>query len=365
MVFPDSQHAGHVRNARGDDLVKVGFAKLRYDPALDGLRAIAIGMVMTYHGFFWRFPGGWAGVDLFFVLSGYLITKLIGYELQQSGSINLPAFYLKRFLRLTPPLVTVLIFVSAVAAITKDWSYLKEIIVSATYTSDWFYAHWSTPTLLGHTWSLSIEEQFYLVWPVLLIVTTIRRSLPVLGCLLVVAILWRGYLFLDHATPARLYYSIDTHADGLIIGCILAAIPVRDKAHTIVICLAYLAAVALGAFCFVGVPMTADQVWEFPMLAALSAFVIMGAQQKGLFRAVLCAPPLVFIGRISYGIYLWHWPLFQYAHKFPHHMSPAIPLGTAVAAAAISYFTVEVPFRRLKSGIGRTRSSSENAAAIV
>ena len=140
--------------------------QMRYEPSLDGLRAFSILSVVIYHLSEDSLPGGWSGVDTFFVLSGYLITRLLAGELVMNGEIQFLQFYIRRALRLGPALVCLLAFVVLLVLIFRDLNLLRAAALSLIYMMNWNRAFdWFPPTLLGHTWSLSMEEQFYLLWP--------------------------------------------------------------------------------------------------------------------------------------------------------------------------------------------------------
>jgi peptidoglycan/LPS O-acetylase OafA/YrhL len=165
---------------------------MSYEPALDGLRAVAIVAVMIYHANERLLPGGYLGVDLFFVLSGYLITRLLSEELSINGKVSFFDFYIRRFLRLTPALWTLLVFCVALAVAShRRVSSLVSVAIAATYLMNWNRAfHWASQGLLPHTWTLSIEEQFYLLWPLAFVF--IRRYRPLIWISVAIVCLFSG-----------------------------------------------------------------------------------------------------------------------------------------------------------------------------
>jgi len=206
---------------------------LSYTPALDGLRAIAIVAVMIYHASPSLMPGGFAGVELFFVLSGFLITGLLLREQQCHGRIHLGFFYARRVLRLLPALLLMLTIVTTFAWCVLPAGFgsrtLTDALLALGYCVNWARAFdMRGASLLGHTWSLSIEEQFYVLWPITLILLVKRtgnsRSLTrVLGLSAAVAVIYRILMLTGGASGVRLYNGLDTRADGLLLGCALAA----------------------------------------------------------------------------------------------------------------------------------------------
>jgi peptidoglycan/LPS O-acetylase OafA/YrhL len=189
--------------------------------SLDGLRGVAALLVFALHAGFIR--GGFIGVDLFFVLSGFVITRLIRGEID-AGTFDLREFYKRRFKRLVPALLPVLLFVFACKP--ADW--LTEDIPSLFAFSNWTYGFYKFPHLLPHTWTLSVEWQFYLIWPfILLIVAKAAKSYPERTALalcfaVIIVACWRSYLVHLGAGHQRIYAGTDVHCDGLLLGCALA-----------------------------------------------------------------------------------------------------------------------------------------------
>jgi peptidoglycan/LPS O-acetylase OafA/YrhL len=336
-----------------------GVCLLRYNPAIDGLRAIAILLVFFFHAGVLR--GGWIGVDIFFVLSGYLITSLLIAENEKAGRISLQKFYIRRVQRLLPAMF-VLVGVSVAVALFFKRDVHNNLVDAATallYCQNYRYAFAPAEgTLIGHLWSLSLEEQFYLIWPLLLIVllkfsrrTTYCILIPVIGILT----LWRIYLL--HTSPLpfyRNYFSFDTRADELLLGCLLALSKDQTAKLTSFVRFWPLPVIFLGIFAlkvglFGRLQPYADTV-GFLLLAMLAAAVIfvLTAERKTILASLLALPPIVFLGRISYGFYLWHYMILREANSIgqPHKWVGAFIMS--LGAAFLSYYLIELPFRGRK-----------------
>ena len=321
-------------------------------PALDGLRAIAVLLVFAHHGEVPFLQGGFVGVDLFFVLSGFLITQLLLKSHAECGRIQFTRFYSHRFIRLFPALALVCLALGLQAAGSHDlparW---PDIWPALTYATDFARNRPGAPDLLGHTWSLAVEEQFYVLWPLaltaLLLLGLRARTLAVIlaaGMLAVAA--WRCALFFD-AGAMRAYGSLDTHADGLMAGCLLSLCTRRTLG--LIGCLWPLGAMVLAL-------VTAFSEWTDPRLylggltlIALSAASILAAlvvQPRWSPAPLLNLAPLRLTGRFSYGAYLWNYPLLQLL-AVQLHLGPqaaaalAAPLTLAIAGA--SFVLVERP----------------------
>jgi peptidoglycan/LPS O-acetylase OafA/YrhL len=341
-----------------------------YQPALDGLRAIAVFGVLVYHAFGETATlgrGGFLGVDIFFVLSGYLITSLLLAEHERSGRIALPSFWARRARRLLPAVALTMVLV-AVYAVTLAPESTREAIrpnVFATlfYVQNWHLCGavgvWGNP--LSHTWSLSIEEQWYVVWPVvaLLAVRWARGRHLALGALCGVAAVasasWMIYVH-ESAGFRRAYYGTDTRVQALLIGAALAfflravdverRVPARVLQPIGVVAGLFLVAALANA------KITATYMFRggYFLVAIATAVVITAAvQPTGPLRRVLSIRVLVAAGLISYGIYLFHLPLYSFltsAHTGLHGVPLfAVRVGATVALATASYFVLEQPVR--------------------
>jgi peptidoglycan/LPS O-acetylase OafA/YrhL len=303
--------------------------------SLDGLRAVAVALVLGFHVQRDWVPGGFAGVDIFFVLSGFLITTILLAEIAEHGRINYRAFFVRRALRLMPALwlmvgatmaISFLLFPTAVHQIAADALWVL------TYTSNWqrsFIEIFGDSLIYNHTWSLGIEEQFYLTWPLALSFVAARLNRrQLLACTLVSVVAvscWRIALLADGNSAFRIYHGFDTRADQLLIGCSLAI------AMTVSACRATLAALlrrvpSLSLVLIASLPMIG---WLWPF--GTTGMLVAGFTLNGLFAAIVIADcvlcplhplprllsltPIIYIGRISYGIYLWHVPLIVFSYR--------------------------------------------------
>ena len=331
----------------------------RYEPALDGIRAIAVIAVMLFHAYSWRFGGGWIGVDVFFVLSGYLITRLLRGELAASDKIALGPFYRRRFLRLTPPFLAMLVFVFlAMSVIPGEINSRWSVAVAASYLMNWAILIQGLPVFpLGHTWSLAAEEQFYLLWPVGLLAIR-RKPLPWVLLSIVAVSAWKYYLFAHGASWDRIYLGFDTRSTPILVGCVIGLIDLSNHAKSV---LNYFWPVAVIALCAVAYAATGQNpvtlLWA-PDVTALATAIIIVASTKGFLNRILIAKPLVFTGKISYGLYLWHLPLLYLIHQvWRQHYQPLFPLMLSYGFATASYFTIEAKSRQYKKIYEATRRS--------
>lgn len=312
---------------------------MQYRPELDGLRAIAVLMVVAFHS---NGPtsGGFVGVDVFFVLSAYLITSILAAEKHQTGRLDLRRFYWRRFLRLMPALLLLLLVYAAAAPfVWPDHDHARDIALTGLYLSDYSYALARLPYYLRHTWSLSVEEHFYLVWPFLL-VALFRCKAPtrVLIAAYVVASIWR-YSFDDWLSY---YYRFDTRATGFILGAALALSAPKISRPAFYCALSTLALTALTAN-------IAHSKFILTAAELAAAGLLLGALQG--YAPLLAHPTLVRIGKLSYGIYLWHYPVaFELRDKLGFLPTVTLTLLFAMIMASISYVTVEAVGRRLKNG---------------
>src|SRR5436190_9130628 len=344
---------------------------LAYHPALDGLRALAVLAVILYHDNYSWLPGGFLGVDVFFVLSGFLITSLLVLEYGRRATIQLGGFWSRRARRLLPALLLVLCFVAAYTRLVEPWertAIRNDGWASLFYVANWrfifdvqsYFQLFSAASPLRHMWSLAIEEQYYLVWPlvVLLCLRARRGSLRLLtavsliGVVLSVATMWWRY---QPANPNDAYYATDARAHSLLIGALLALLLVSwhpsVRAVRAITTAAIVALVGVfAAFHVVTGSTTAYYGIGSLVFALLTAVVIAGAMQPGLLGSVLSIGPLVWIGRISYGLYLWHWPITVWLVPSRVSLGPnalnLLRLAVTFAAAILSFVLVEQPIRR-------------------
>jgi peptidoglycan/LPS O-acetylase OafA/YrhL len=349
---------------------------------LDGLRGVAILGVLLFHT--GHLPGGFLGVDLFFALSGYLITDLLLREVAATGTVSLVAFWGRRIRRLVPALAVLLTGVSLVvwAVGSPDlvrttrsdgpWVQLNLINWHLLAESAGYWDRFGAARVFGHLWSIAVEEQFYLVWPVLvLLLARFGRRADV--AVATVAVLVSGaslaamIALVDPADPSRVYTGTDTRAFSLLLGALVATRPVREAlaraagpwAEGV---LALLVAGMGAAWCLVdGV----DSMWLFTgglflhSLAGALLVGLCGRAPRTVVARVLAWPPLRWLGLISYGVYLWHWPvlvLFSAAWTgLDGWVRTAAVCAAAIALAAASKYLVEDPIR-FRAGWARGRA---------
>ena len=340
--------------------------RLRHLPQLDGLRALAVALVVGSHLVRTEdlevLPGAFVGVDVFFVLSGFLITSLLLREHAETGRLDLRRFYLRRVRRLAPGLLLVCAAVAAVVALVPGPFGLEaasplEALVALGYGMSW----WSGleleggPYLLGLTWSLSVEEHFYLAWPLLLLVLLRRgHGLRAVAVVAALANAWPAVLWLRGADPERLYYLPDTRVAQILTGCLLAALLFTSVRRARPLLGPLPALAAAGWLAWVAVHWSRDDAgyWLGGMqLVGLAAAVLVGhlvLHGHGLPSRALAARPLVAVGVWSYGIYLWHLPLVRLARPVLGEtlLVTVGALLASVAVAAASYRFVEQPVLR-------------------
>jgi peptidoglycan/LPS O-acetylase OafA/YrhL len=338
---------------------------------------VAVAAVIAFHtGAGWA-VGGFLGVDLFFVLSGFLITTLLVGEWQRRAHVSLRRFYARRALRLLPAvlfLCVVLLIAGPVASgAAAEHALWKGVAGTVFYFANWQQALGMLPLfqLTDHTWSLAIEEQFYLIWPPLLVAVftwsrrrgrdPFRTALTVAGTLIVVALVVRIVLW--HAVPAadrlaRVYYGTDTRADSLLVGAAFGIAYATGRLHALRTLLSGLAPLALVAivvfFGFVDRPDAWLNQWGYTVVALTAAVLIAGValDVTSPLGRVLSLAPLVALGRISYGVYLWHWPLFRYLHQeelgLGWWQTQLVRIAVTLVVATVSYVVVERPLLRLR-----------------
>jgi peptidoglycan/LPS O-acetylase OafA/YrhL len=341
-----------------------GSPRLGYRPALDGVRGLAIAIVVAYHAFGW--PGeGTLGVDLFFVLSGFLITTLLLEEHERMGAISIRAFYRRRARRLLPALFVMLAPFFVLAAVSASFQSRLFVGLGAalTYTSNVVVATdpSAVPAALIHLWSLAAEEQFYIIWPLLLVLLLrlgrVRRVGQALAALLAFALFYRLQLVLRGAPIDRLYYAPDTHADPLLVGCAFGCCFARGRLPSWIVSARareVAGAITLGLILAAAVLLErlpqrlAYETQLLPTGFALAAgvLIVCAAMGGSAVARGLTIRPLVFLGRISYSLYLWHLPVlvaFAGTHR-EFGLRTIAAVATAVALAIGSRNFVELPF---------------------
>jgi len=359
------------RGAPADDQREFGF-----QPGLEGLRGLAVMAVLVFHGGFSWAGGGFLGVSTFFTLSGFLITTLLIAEHRKGGSIDLKRFWGRRFRRLMPAamvcLAGVLVFAATIATPGQLMNLRDDMVASLLYVANWrfiadgaSYAElFQAPSPVLHFWSLAIEEQFYLLFPLVAagLLALGRGSRRLFAGALVVATaasIWYSFVVAGRSIDAA-YYNTFTRASELLIGSLLAlavAHPgvrrwLKSRPARSVIALASVAALALCGWAWYAARQT--DLWLYrgglPLYALLTATVIVGVVEPGPLKTAFSNPTLRWLGRISYGVYLYHWPIFLWLTPARTGLSewPLFLLRMAVtlAAAEISYRLIEQPVRK-------------------
>jgi peptidoglycan/LPS O-acetylase OafA/YrhL len=338
---------------------------LGYKPALDGLRAFAILPVLLFHGGAPGFRWGYIGVDVFFVISGYLITSILLNEYVRRGKISFLAFYRRRALRLLPALVVVcLSFFCLSCVVLKDPKQAaQEVAIVLLYVANWTRAlDAGVPKALGHTWSLSIEEQFYTAWPLVVLAilsfkSSARFAFRFIVALALAVACWRACLAVEGISADRLYFGTDTRADALLIGAGLAfalatpGMAVRLESVTRYLWIpAAILVIALPAI----FPWFDRRMFYagFGIVALSAATILAAALYEGFLARVLGSRTLVWIGKRSYGLYLWHYPIMLLCllqFRVPDGVALTLIEATAsLVLAALSYEFIERPFLQLR-----------------
>ena len=354
---------------------------IQYIPAIDGLRALAVIAVMFYHlGFSW-IPGGFLGVDLFFVISGYVITRMLLDSIAQSGGLDLRGFYLARLRRLLPALLFMLTTtVIAVGIWAPDT--IKRLLVDTPFaltgTINWwlvaneqdYFESIGRPPLLQHTWSLAVEAQFYLVWPLILYFILKKfgkKHIPVAALSIAAAsgiALLLVSVSIDAANASKVshvYFGTDTHSIGLFLGAALAVswipqnfrVEISRKGQNFIDGIGVIGFIGiLATFLFIDASNPAMYKIAFPLAGIFGAAIIASiVHPASRFAPVLQNKVLLWIGERSYAIYLWHWVIFQVTRPTVDLAGQAWALYSlriliVFALADISLRYIELPIRR-------------------
>jgi peptidoglycan/LPS O-acetylase OafA/YrhL len=351
---------------------------IQHIPAIDGLRAVAVAAVIFYHlGFAW-IPGGFLGVDLFFVISGYVITRLLLDSIERSGGLDLRGFYQARARRLLPPMIFMIVLTGFYISIWAQDSvkrFVSDVPFALSGTINWwlvaneqdYFESIGRPPLLQHTWSLAVESQFYLIWPVILLLVLKRFGKKVIPfAALLIALISASLLFyvslqLDASSDvSHIYFGTDTHSVGLFLGSALAVswIPRNFKEHVSARAQNFID--FIGVFGLVGILATFLLIDEssptaykiaFPLAAVFGVAIITSiVHPASRFAPILQNRVLLWIGERSYAIYLWHWVVFQISRPRVDIDGEDWALITVrilivLALADISLKLVELPIR--------------------
>jgi peptidoglycan/LPS O-acetylase OafA/YrhL len=356
--------------------------RLGYRPALDGIRGLAIACVVLFHTV--RFPGaGFLGVDLFFVLSGFLITTLLLEERAQYGKVSLRDFYRRRALRLLPALLVLLgvfLVFSILAAAAESRSPHQAIfgvVAGLGYFSNVAMAAGASgltmPPELGHLWSLAAEEQFYIVWPAVLFLAIrgrVRLALIVVGAAIALTAVEQLRLYFAGANWPRMGFGVDTRSSSILVGCLLALVLATSVRPTIEAGARRLGPLVLVALLGLMIVDPQKRLFTGPLLlfAVVSAVLIVQAlDSRSALAKGLSSRPTVFLGRISYSLYLWHVPIFVVLGLSSRRVElmdiPALAL--ALGCAIASYYFVELPFLRRKRHPRRSADTTGHPSRSV
>ncbi len=368
-------------------------------PALDGVRAVAVALVLADHGGIPGLSGGFIGVDVFFVLSGFLITSLLLDELGRTGGVDLPGFWVRRARRLLPALIVMVLGVvalrelfpsDAVAAVRDD------AVTAFFWVANWafvfrdtdYFTQGDTPSPLQHTWSLAVEEQYYALWPLVLVAVavglalltrrrdtrpklrTVRLAVAGVAIAGAAASAVAACLMVSGDSPAsrnRVYFGTDTRVQALLVGAAAAALMVRDWpalarygaqirsrwGRRIAQILPLVGLIMLGVvahFATGSAPEFGRGMLTVVAVAAVFVVAPVALEQRGLVARVLALPPLVWLGMISYGVYLWHWPVFLALNGERTGLTGlplfAIRALATLTLAAMSWWLIETPVKR-------------------
>ena len=375
-------------------LVSGDGARIPHVAALDGLRGLAVAGVLLFHG--GHLSGGYLGVDLFFVLSGFLITTLLLVESSSHGRIALGAFWARRARRLLPAIAGVLVGVALYCIVIANPIELEQIrgdaLATLGYVANWraafshqdYWALFQAPSPLQHTWSLSIEEQFYLVWPLVFVGLLAWRGRKSPGAVLVVALVGAAVstiimaIVFDPDNEARAYYGTDTRAAAIFVGAALAAAlvargPVRGPAGRRALEATGLAGVGILAVAWTTVGGRSAFLYHGGLLLfAVAAIAVIAAAmhpRPGPISRALSWRPLCLLGLISYGAYLWHWPVYVVVDDARTGLTgwPLLGLRVAVtlAIATASYHLLEMPIRQGRMTVRTWRVAIPTTVAVL
>ena len=370
-----------------------------HNPALDGLRAIAVLAVFFHH--MDVLPGGYVGVDLFLVLSGFLITGLLLAERDRTGGISLKAFWVRRAFRLLPAFYVFVLVGIPLVLLLKDaddqWQFLRNGVAAVLYVANIYRAiepH-DTGAWFNHTWSLSLEEQFYLVWPLALVLLCRRpglrqRTPEILAGVILLVLIWREVLIALGASNLRIYFGPDTRVDALLVGCLLAvwrhdALRAQggprhaDRERRIrlmerIAQFGPLALLALVAVFLAAPKPDSPPTWlaygGYTLVAILAAVAVLAADRHrpARYYQFLSTRIMSWTGRISYSLYLWHFPVTGIANdklvpRIGRGPASGLALAASVALAAGSYYLIERPVQRRRPAWASSGSQRRQNAA--
>ncbi|MDW4582218.1 acyltransferase family protein [Staphylococcus saprophyticus] len=348
----------------------------RYMPGLDGLRAIAVIGIIIYHLNKQWLSGGFLGVDTFFVISGYLITSLLLFEYESTGVINLKQFWLRRIKRLIPAVLVLVVTVTLATLIFKPEQIISikhDAFAAIFYVSNWWYIATDVNYFeqfafmpLKHLWSLAIEEQFYIVFPIVLIALLLKikkyRNVTLIFWIIsLISLLLMVWIPQPHMQHSRVYFGTDTRLQTMLLGVILAFIwpPFKLKQNPnpslrFIIDSIGAIGILILLLLFIKVDDNSDWIYNggFYLISGITLFVIISVvHPSGYFAKLIGNPFFVYIGKRSYSLYLWHFPVISFLHSY--YVEGQVPLYVyaldillTIFFAEISYRFIETPFRK-------------------
>jgi len=336
-------------------------------PSLDGIRAFSIMLVIGWHlstsgtapwlEQLWRIDSGNLGVRIFFVISGYLITSLLLAEHARTGTVNLKRFYVRRALRIMPAFYFFLVVIAVASAAGLVPASRTALLRAATYTANYFRTDWT----FGHTWSLAVEEQFYLLWPSVIVLLGLRRSFVCAGVVLLLSPTFRGIAALTGHWPDNPRYSFECVADALATGCLLAHARPWLWIHASYRRLLERRAMELWPIAILVVAVASARWEHFGAIAGITLLNIAIAvwidlclrYPESWVGRILNARPMAFVGVLSYSIYLWQQPFLRPGHTLRFPLS-ILCIGILALA---SFFLIERPMLRLRARVAGGRKS--------
>lgn len=337
------------------------------NPAFDGLRALAVLLVFLFHAKAPGFKGAFIGVDVFFVLSGYLITSLLREEVVQTGGISLLSFYRNRALRLWPALILMLCtYLVAAPFLWPQVDAAGGALLAGFYLTDFSYPWYGEPDIVSHTWSLAVEAHFYLLWPfaVMLLARLERRqAMAILAVMFLFATAWRWHAAMTGANWHDLYFRFDMRVSGLALGALLAFAKWQPAPRSTEI----MGGISLAAIVFLAMDPTwgtHSSIMYQPVtdLASAGLVAALASQQPTLLTKIFSARPAVQLGLISYAVYLWHYPIIRALRPDHDWIVVAVAGGLlSLILAQLSYTFLESPLRRLRH---RGRGKASPAIAL-
>ncbi len=362
-----------------------------YMPGLDGLRALSVFAVIAYHLGSGLAPGGLLGVNLFFVLSGYLITGILLSQIKSQGRINIADFWLRRIRRLYPALLAMLAGLAIWALLfdpARFVSWRQEMLASVFYASNWYlifhevsyFESFGPPSPLGHLWSLAIEAQFYLIWPFLLGfgVRLFQHRKWLIALTLLIALISAAamaLLYIPGSDPGRVYYGTDTRAFALMLGAIAAMLWPFDsmsraisKKYRFALDASGIVALSIVLWMIVKTDQYETFLYQFGFLffsIAGAVLVVVLAHPANRLVLLFGWPPICLIGKLSYGIYLWHFPVIILSSPLinttgPDPLRSVCQIAVSILLAAASYYLIEKPIR-----YGRTKPMLRYAGILA